>query len=221
MELAAMVPVDAIGVDTDESVLRLAETVRVDVAGHDGFLRESGVRFVVGDAYALDMPDASVDLATARFLFQHLRDPVAAASELARVVKPGGRVCLIDVDDGLCVTYPEPSEAYRRLTGALTAMQERDGGGRHVGRTLPARLDEAGFEVSAVLVLPQAAYRSSKPGDLNRVLLVERFLAARDGVVGTFISADDFDDCLSRLSEEVVTGECAVEAHLAVVGRRR
>lgn len=73
----------------------------------------------------------------------------------------------------------------------------------------------------AVLVLPQAAYRSSQPGDLNRTLLVDRFLAARDGLVEEFISADEFHDCLGCVADEITIGECAVEAHLAVVGRRR
>ncbi len=221
MELAAMVPVDAVGIDLDESTLAVAETVRVDVAGRDGFLAGSHVTFLAGDAYALDEPDASVDLATARFLFQHLRDHATAAAELARVVRPGGLACLIDVDDGLSLTHPEPSEAYLRLTRALTAMQECQGGGRQVARTLPARLDQVGFDVVAVLVLPQAAYRSSKPGDMNRTLLVDRFLAARGELVEGFISADEFDECLRRFAAEITTGECAVEAHLAVIGRRR
>ncbi len=138
------------------------------------------------------------------------------------MVRPGGLACLVDVDDGLSVTYPEPSEAYRRLTAALTAKQERHGGGRRVGRTLPSRLDEAGFDIVAVLVLPQAAYRPSQPGDPNRALLIDRFLTARDEVIeGGFISAEEFDDALRRFSVEVTREECAIEAHLAVIGRRR
>jgi len=221
MELAAMAPVDAVGLDIDETTLRAAETVRDDVARRSAFVPDSRVSFLTGDAYALDQPDDSVDLVTARFLFQHLQDHGAAASELARVVRPGGLACVIDVDDGLSVTYPEPSAAYQRLTDAVTAMQGSHGGGRHVARTLPALLDQAGFEITAVLVLPQAAYRTSQPDDLNRRLLVERFLAARQDIVEEFISADEFDECLGRFAVEVTPGECVVEAHLAVVGRRR
>jgi SAM-dependent methyltransferase len=221
MELAAMVPVDAVGIDVDESILHSAEALRVDVTTRGGLLPGSRVSFATGDAYALDQPDGCIDLATARFVFQHLRDHGAAASELARVVRPGGMACLIDVDDGLSVTYPEPSDSYVRLTEALTALQERHGGGRHVARRLPALLDHAGFEVLAVLVVPQATYGSSQPDDLNRKLLVERFLAARGALVDEFLSADEFDDCLGRFAVEVTTGECAVEAHLAVIGRRR
>jgi SAM-dependent methyltransferase len=222
MELAAMAAVEAIGIDVDDSVLRAADALCVDVAGRGGFVPGSRISFVAGDAYNVDQPDASIDLATARFVFQHLRDHAAAVSELARVVKKGGLTCLIDVDDGLSVTYPEPSAAYRRLTEALTARQEQDGGGRGVGRTLPSLLDRGGFDIAAVLVVPQAAYRSSQPGDPNRTLLIDRFVAARGDLVdGGFISADEFDEHLSHFRHEVTSGECVVEAHLAVLGRRR
>jgi ubiquinone/menaquinone biosynthesis C-methylase UbiE len=222
MELAAMEAVEAIGIDVDDSVLQAADAVCVDVARRGGFVPGSQVSFVSGDAYIVEQADASIDLATARFVFQHLRDHTAAVSELARVVKTGGFTCLIDVDDGLSVTYPEPSAAYRRLTEALTARQERNGGGRRVARTLPSLLDRAGFDIVAVLVVPQAVYRSSLPGDVNRTLLVDRFVAARSDLVdGRFISANEFDDLLSDFRDEVTTGECSIEAHLAVIGRRR
>jgi len=222
MELAAMAAVEAIGIDIDDSVLQAADAVCGDVAGRGGFMPGSRVSFVSGDAYTVDQPDASVDLATARFVFQHLQNHAAAVSELARVVKTGGVTCLIDVDDGLSITYPEPSAAYQRLTEALTARQEKDGGGRRVARTLPSLLDRAGFDIVAVLVVPQANYRSSKPGDLNRTLLIDRFVAARSDLVdGGFISADEFDERLSHFRQEVTTRECVVEAHLAVLGRRR
>lgn|GEM_PF-676017 len=221
MELAAMMPVDAVGIDIDESILLAAHDLRRDVAERGGFLTGSSVRFVTGDAFALDERDASVDLVTARFVYQHLRDHARATAELARVVRPGGLACLIDVDEGLSVTHPEPSPAYRRLRDALTAMQGQLGGGRCVGRTLPALLDQAGFDVQAVLVLPQASYRSSQPDDLARAHLVGRFLDARPALIEGYIPAPEFDDCLARFAAERTTGELVVEAHLAAVGRRR
>jgi ubiquinone/menaquinone biosynthesis C-methylase UbiE len=39
------------------------------------------------------------DFAAARFLFQHLTDPVSAAREVHRVLKPRARLVIIDVDD--------------------------------------------------------------------------------------------------------------------------
>jgi hypothetical protein len=129
--------------------------------------------------------------------------------------------CLIDVDDGLSVTFPERSAAYSRLVTALTAMQECRGGGRHVGRTLPSRLDAAGFDVLSTLLVPEVDYRTSHPYDLQRTFLMERFAAARADMVDGFISEEEFDECLLRFSSEVIDAECVLGAHVAVVGRRR
>jgi ubiquinone/menaquinone biosynthesis C-methylase UbiE len=146
MELGCLAPIDAVAIDIDESVLQVADGMRNHADRLGAFSSGSRITLRTDDAYRLDEPDACFDLATARFVFQHLQDNAGAACELARVVKPGGLACLIDVDDGLSVTYPPRSAAYARLVAALTAMQEHRGGGRHVGRTLPSRLDQAGFD---------------------------------------------------------------------------
>jgi ubiquinone/menaquinone biosynthesis C-methylase UbiE len=52
--------------------------------------------FSVGDATALELADASVDGALARFTIHHLPVPSRLVRELARVVRPGGRVVLAD-----------------------------------------------------------------------------------------------------------------------------
>lgn len=222
MELAALAPIEAFGVDVDSNVLQAADRVRIDVEGRGGFQPGSLVNFAVGDAYGLTHSDRSIDLVTARFVFQHLRDHPVAISEMARVVKPGGMACVIDVDDGLSVTYPEPSIAYRLLADAVSAMQALHGGGRDVARRLPTMLDLGGFEVRAVLALSDAEYRSSRPGDLNRVLLVDRFLAARDPLIeGGLLTSDQFDGALAEFSSEIVASQCGVVTQLAVIGQRR
>jgi ubiquinone/menaquinone biosynthesis C-methylase UbiE len=222
MELAALEPIEAFGVDVDSNVLQAADRVRIDVEGRGGLQPGSLVNFAVGDAYGLTHSDRSIDLVTARFVFQHLRDHPVAISEMARVVKPGGLACVIDVDDGLSVTYPEPSPAYRLLADAVSAMQTLQGGGRHVARRLPAMLDLGGFEIRSVLALPDTEYRTSRPGDVNRLLLVDRFLTARDSLIeGGFLASDQFDGALAEFSAEITSAECIVVTHLAVIGQRR
>lgn len=54
----------------------------------------AGIDFRVGDAEALDFPDDSFDAVISTFGVMFARDPEAVASELARVVRPGGRVSL-------------------------------------------------------------------------------------------------------------------------------
>lgn len=54
----------------------------------------AGIDFQVGDAEALDFPDHSFDAVISTFGTMFARDAEAVAFELARVVRPGGRVSL-------------------------------------------------------------------------------------------------------------------------------
>jgi ubiquinone/menaquinone biosynthesis C-methylase UbiE len=50
----------------------------------------------LGDAQALEFPDASFDTVVATFVFCSVPDPVLGLRELARVVRPGGQVLLLE-----------------------------------------------------------------------------------------------------------------------------
>ena len=56
------------------------------------------VRFSEGDALALDEPDDHYDVVRSERTLQWLADPVVAVVEMARVVRPGGTVSVIDTD---------------------------------------------------------------------------------------------------------------------------
>ena len=53
--------------------------------------------FACGDAYLLPYPGAAFDFATCAYALHHLEHPAAAMKELARVVRPGGRLALVDI----------------------------------------------------------------------------------------------------------------------------
>jgi ubiquinone/menaquinone biosynthesis C-methylase UbiE len=50
----------------------------------------------VGDVTGLPFPDHSFDLIVSSLSLHHWEDPEAAVPELARVLRPGGRVCVYD-----------------------------------------------------------------------------------------------------------------------------
>ena len=54
------------------------------------------VRFEVADALALPYPDASFDVASIAFGIRNVDDPVRCLREMARVVRPGGRVVVLE-----------------------------------------------------------------------------------------------------------------------------
>ena len=56
-----------------------------------------GARFETGDLAALPLADGAVDLAVCSFALTHCADLGLPVSELARVVRPGGRVVISDV----------------------------------------------------------------------------------------------------------------------------
>jgi SAM-dependent methyltransferase len=53
----------------------------------------------VGDVAHLEFPDDSFDLVVSSFSMHHWDDPEAAVPELARVLRPGGRLCIYDFAD--------------------------------------------------------------------------------------------------------------------------
>lgn len=135
--LLTLVPAGAVtAIDSDPDMVELA---RQRLAGFD--------RVEVLEASVTDtgFADAAFDLATARLVFQHLSDPVAALAELHRVLRPGGRLSVTDVDGDWGVLFdPEPphldeiNDAYRR-------MRAERGANRTIGRKLPRLLAEARF----------------------------------------------------------------------------
>jgi ubiquinone/menaquinone biosynthesis C-methylase UbiE len=103
------------------------------------------LQFVEASIMDTGLPDNSADFALARFLFQHLPDPVSAAREVHRILKPGGKLVIEDCDDavwGLC----EPDIPQMGLILEKYGQAQAVGGGnRRVGRQLWRILEAAGF----------------------------------------------------------------------------
>jgi ubiquinone/menaquinone biosynthesis C-methylase UbiE len=97
--------------------------------------RSSGVPGVlpaVGDARALDWPDAVFDAAVAVQVLEYIGDTPAAIAELRRVLKPGGRLLLLSTNwDSAFWHGPE---------AGLTAEIARAWEGHAAHPNLPARL---------------------------------------------------------------------------------
>jgi ubiquinone/menaquinone biosynthesis C-methylase UbiE len=59
---------------------------------------DAPVSFIVGSAEALPFADSSFDAATASMTLHHWRDVERGMAELARVLRPGGRAAIADID---------------------------------------------------------------------------------------------------------------------------
>jgi len=103
------------------------------------------LKFVCGDAHAMQFPAESFDLVYCRMLLQYLQKKERAVAELVRVCRPGGRVLLQDLDGQLLWHYPEDPTLQRAVEKAMAALGDT-GFDPFVGRKLFWLARKAGLE---------------------------------------------------------------------------
>lgn len=130
----------ATGIDRSQAMIREARR------RSDGM--DLPLRFVASNAEDLPFDSNYFDVCRADRVFQHLPNPQRALDEMMRVVKPGGRVLVVDRDWGM-VTL----ESNDAVTTAAVLNRACEGirNGR-IGRALRALFDSAGMENTKVLV---------------------------------------------------------------------
>ena len=151
-----------VGVDASE---RMIEAARERSSGR------TDVRFEVGDALSLPLRDRSVDGYRAERLFQHLAKPGAALAEARRVLRPGGRICVIDQDWDTLIFAANDVETTRHVTAAMADSIVSGTAARH----LAALFDDAGF--TDVTVSGEATV-SRDPGSYGFVSTLAADMAA-------------------------------------------
>ncbi|MGB0035395.1 MAG: methyltransferase domain-containing protein [Candidatus Acidiferrales bacterium] len=72
----------------------------------------SNLGFVLADAQELPFPEGSLDIAVTSYSLHHIPDSARVVREMARAVKPGGRVGIIDI---LVPEDPKAAEAANRI----------------------------------------------------------------------------------------------------------
>ena len=101
-----------------------------------------------GDLEALPIDDARLDAATLMLVLHHVPEPEKALAEVARVLKPGGRLIVVDM-------LPHDREHYRQQMGHVWLGFSEDQTRRMLGG--------AGFEEARIVALPPDA-RAKGPG---------------------------------------------------------
>jgi ubiquinone/menaquinone biosynthesis C-methylase UbiE len=99
-----------------------------------------------GDATALPLRDeewGTFDVAHARFLLEHVPDPLAVVRGMVRAVRPGGRIVLEDDDHDVFRIWPEAPPAWA-VWKAYLVTYERLGLDPNIGRRLVEILHQAG-----------------------------------------------------------------------------
>jgi ubiquinone/menaquinone biosynthesis C-methylase UbiE len=111
----------------------------------------AGMEFQRGEAGAIPYPDKFFDAARSERVFLYLPDRSGAIDEMKRVVKPGGRICLVDVDLDCTAVYSKKPALTRKMTSIVAASMPN----ANSARDLPALARQAGLrevkaEVSAI-----------------------------------------------------------------------
>ena len=127
---------EIVGIDSAAEMIAAART-RAHGAGRQ-------VRFDVGDALELGEPDRSFDVVRCERTLQWLPDPDAAVAGMARVLRPGGVLSLIDTDWSTFELDIGDADLTERVRHAMRTERRR---ASNVGRRLADLARQAGLEV--------------------------------------------------------------------------
>jgi arsenite methyltransferase len=151
------------------------------------------VEILEGDATALAFADAIFDAAVSMQVLEYLAEPDAALHQLVRVLRPGGRLVIIDTDWDSLVWAARDRCRAARIAGAWNEHLPDP----YLPRSLAPRLRAAGFEVREVRIVPilNTAYDATT-FSYNIAPLIAAFVPGRGGV-----SEDEATEWLTDLAE--------------------
>jgi SAM-dependent methyltransferase len=103
-----------------------------------------------GDATRLEFPDGAFDLVTGVQVYLYVADVERALGEAARVLRPGGRLAVVDTDWDSCVWLTADRERHRRVMEGRLAHFAHP----HLPVQLPGLLHRAGLELAHAEAIP-------------------------------------------------------------------
>jgi demethylmenaquinone methyltransferase / 2-methoxy-6-polyprenyl-1,4-benzoquinol methylase len=150
-------------------------------------------RFEWGDALALPYPDDAFDAATVGFGVRNFADLGQGLREMARVVRPGGRVVVLEITTPArpplslfyAIWFDRLVPALGRLAGAASGLRARS---RHAGGTRASIADAYTYLPNSVKRFPGPAALAAEMeraglSEIRYVLLAGGIVAIHSGTV--------------------------------------
>jgi SAM-dependent methyltransferase len=178
------------GIDPSESMLALARGRRPPEGAGE-------LRFVAGNACALPFGGETFDAAVATQVYEYVQDMPTALGEAFRVLRPGGRLLVLDTDWGSLVWHSSDPERMRRILAAWDEHLVDP----YLPRRLTGLLSAAGFSVArrAAVPLLNAGY---DPNSFSAGLIgfITAFVPGRQGLNER--DAREWADALKALGDD-------------------
>lgn len=109
------------GLDFTQEMLDVAEARRVEQARRAPGPLSDKITYIRGDAMNLPRANASVNVLSIAFGIRNVSDPRKAASEFFRVLKPGGRLAILEFDKPRFAPIRWASDLYTNKIMPFTA----------------------------------------------------------------------------------------------------
>lgn len=108
--------------------------------------KKDRINLFARNALNTEFSNDSFDFAYARIIFQHLSEPVQLAKELWRILKPEGKIVILDVDEDI-QGFNDPKLPFEdEMEQRSKKYRESFTSNRKIGRNLPRILKQAGFK---------------------------------------------------------------------------
>jgi arsenite methyltransferase len=176
-EMAREVGADGVvaGIDVSESMLAIAK-------GQD-----AAVDLRAGSAGRIPYPDAGFDVAVSTQVLEYVVDVPVALAELHRVVRPGGRILILDTDWD-SIVWRSGDDA--RMAAVLAAWEGHLADPR-LPRRLLGELRSAGFTPDTPLVLPllNVGFDPARAYSTAMIDLIGDFVAERGALPAAEVDA--------------------------------
>ncbi len=173
------------GIDPSDSMLAIARR------------GDTPVEYGRGDALALPFEDEQFDVAVSTQVYEYVADIEGALAEARRVLRPGGRLLVLDTDWDSIVWRSRDRDRTERVLAAWNEHLADP----YLPRRLPGLLRAAGLELADAAIIPilnQGADRNTYSAGMIR--LVAEYVAGRGGV--TADEATAWADDLESLGDD-------------------